>query len=142
MITILYDIGYSIHSAFLENTVIHVISVNVKKVDSCCRSGGNQFQLLVHYQLPSLAANQNPRSKRLKMKLALGVQILNQDGHLSRTELFDKIYVFSLNTSQHEDALSHEYTKRFWVEHRISTAIFYKTHLKKLIFATFCIIVY
>lgn len=64
-----------------------------------------------------LAANQNPRSKRLKMKLALGVRILNQDGHLSRTELFDKIYVFSLSTSQHEDALSHEYTNLSKLDH-------------------------
>lgn len=50
------------------------------------------------------------------MKLALGVQILNQDGHLSMTELF-KIYVFSLSTSQHEDALSHEYTNLLKLEH-------------------------
>ena len=121
MKTILYDIGYSIHSAFLENTVILSLVSMSKKVDSCCRSCylpeeiNSNYWFITNY--PGLAANQNPRSKRLKMKLALGAQILNQDGHLSRTELFDKIYVFSLSTSQHEDALSHKYTNLSKLEH-------------------------
>ena len=93
----------------------------MSKVDSCCRSCylpeeiNSNYWFITNY--PGLAANQNPRSKRLKMKLALGVQILNQDGYLSMTGLFDKIYVFSLSTSQHEDALSHEYTNLSKLEH-------------------------
>jgi hypothetical protein len=85
---------------------IQEIKADLKAADILVEVGRDCNRLWIRFKKIQKIA---PRS--------ISVQILNQDGHLSRTGLFDKIYVFSLSTSQHEDALSHEYTNLSKLEH-------------------------